>query len=394
MTTIVIDGIFFQVNEWSGIAKYWRNLLDDIDRSLDQGSKHDFRVFLLVRGESRVLRDRQYKHIHKLPISFFDYRCALSEFEQLGNLCRDLGATAFISSYYTLAFGVPNVGMAYDFIPEHLNVIHTDHSWVAKALYMKSLSCTLAISESTARDAPLFYPGLDSSRESVFYPPIEDDEFRAISRSEVGAFRSLYGLQYPYVAIVGNRTNYKNVNILASALKCRDSNQHPLPLGIVMTSGEEISRDEINLYSRNFTFGVRRLSLTPANLTCLLNGAEMLFYPSLLEGFGYPILEAMAQGCPVITTGSTSIPEILRYAESDEYKIISGYDGNEALEAIISLMHSRRRVSASTITRLKEVFGRNEAPRFLKRIEELAQTARPPVDDYLSACRTLDGLLA
>ena len=270
MTTIVIDAIFFQINEWSGISKQWRNLLAGIDRCLDQDPQQNIRVFLLIRGESRSLRDTEYKHIHKLPISFFDYRCALSDFEHLGRLCRELEATAFISSYYTLAYGVANIGMAYDFIPEHLNVIHTHHSWVAKALYMKSLSCTLVNSESTARDASIFYPNIDSARENVFYPPIEAKEFRTIDPSELRGFRSRHSLLFPYIAIVGNRTNYKNVSLLTSALERRRPDQRPLPLGIVMTSGEEPSRDDINLYSRHFCFGVHRLNLTSDELTCLL----------------------------------------------------------------------------------------------------------------------------
>jgi glycosyltransferase involved in cell wall biosynthesis len=210
----------------------------------------------------------------------------------------------------------------------------------------------------------------------------------------VSTFRSRYALQFPYIAIVGNRTNYKNVSLLISELEHRKTDQRPFPLGIVLTSGEELCRDEINIFSRNFTFGVHRLKLSSDELTCLLNGAEMLFFPSLLEGFGYPVLEAMAQGCPVITTGSTSIPEILRHAQPEDYRIISGYDGEEALKAIITLMHKRRRVSESTITRLKQAFGADETPRFLNRIQQLAPTARPPLYDYVPACRTLDGLLA
>lgn len=394
MTTIVIDGIFFQINEWSGIAKYWFNLLADIDKHLDQNPQQNVRIFLLLRGKSNILRTTQYKRIHKLPISFFDYRSAFSDFAQLGSLCRELDASAFISSYYTLAYGVPNIGMAYDFIPEHLNTIHTHHSWIAKAVYMESVTCTLAISESTARDASLFYPHLESSLEDVFYPPTKATEFKPIDSSEARHFRKKFSLAFPYIAIIGNRANYKNIGLLATALARRPSNLQPLPLGVVMTSGEEPSQEELSLFSRHFSFGVHRHNLKSDELTCLLHEAEMLFYPSLLEGFGYPILEAMAQGCPVITTGSTSISEILRHAQPDEYRIISGYDSEEVLPAIISLAHGRQRVSTETISRLKKAFCCDHSDRFLSRIKDLIQTAQPPLDDYLPACLVLDGLPA
>jgi len=394
MTRIVIDAIFFQINEWSGIAKQWGSLLASIDSYLVKNPHLGIEIYLLIRGESKSLRTAKYQQIRKLPISFYDYRSAISDYQNLGDLCRRIEATVFISTYYTLAYGVPNIGVAYDFIPEHLNVIRTHHSWVAKALYMKSLSCILVNSESTARDASIYYPNLDPAAANVFYPSIEPLEFRAISPSESSAFRSRYKLHFPYIAIVGNRTNYKNIGLLNSGLQRRLPGQGPLPLGIVMTSGEELNPEEIVVYSQHFSFGVQRLNLASDELTCLLNGAEMLFYPSLLEGFGYPILEAMAQGCPVITTASTSIPEILRHAEPDEYRIIGGYDGSEALDSIVNFMHSRQRVSPATIGRLKEAFGGNDVPRFLRRIQELTRTARPPLDDYVPACLTLDGLLA
>ena len=53
MKTIVIDGIFFQINEWSGIAKLWRTLLKEIDHLL--GGIKNIRVFLLVRGNCGAL---------------------------------------------------------------------------------------------------------------------------------------------------------------------------------------------------------------------------------------------------------------------------------------------------------------------------------------------------
>ena len=55
---------------------------------------------------------------------------------------------------------------------------------------------------------------------------------------------------------------------------------------------------------------IEREYVTDHELACLLQNARALIYPSLHEGFGYPPLEAMAQGCPVITTRVSSMPEI------------------------------------------------------------------------------------
>lgn len=394
MKTLVIDGIFFQLNEWSGIAKYWRQLLEQIDEHLDTSPDPDLQVYLLIRGRSRPLREAQYKHINKLFYSFFDYRCALSDYGHLGILCRELGATAFISSFYTLAYGVTNIGMAYDFIPEHLNVIETHAMWAAKALYMESLSHTFAISKATADDAQKFYPRISSTDDDIFYPIIGQDEFRLPSSHEQLQFRQKHGLTYPYIAFVGNRHGYKNIDLLHKALASPSICHQTLPIGLVLSSGEELSPEEIRLFHSRLNFGVRQIRFDHSGMGCFLHCAEFLLYPSLLEGFGYPVVEALAQGCPVITSGSTSIPEILRYAETSDYLIVDGYDGQQCLQAILELLHGRRRSAAGTRHALMEAFTADLASRFLKRVLEVAPTLHQPEERYLSACLPLDGLLA
>lgn len=394
MNTIVIDGIFFQINEWSGIAKYWRNLLIDIDSYLSRNEGEAIKVILLVRGESKSIRAHHYNKIQKFPIPFFDDRCAFSDYSYLGNICKDLGAAAFISSYYSLAYGIPNIGMAYDYIPEHLNAMQSHHSWLLKLIYMQSISCTLSISESTDRDTSTFYPNIQPSLNNVFYPRLNHDEFRFISPAEQGSLRKKYSLNYPFLSIIGHRGGYKNINLLRSAAFINTISHNPLPIGVVMSSGEELTDEESNFYNKFFLYGVKKLSLVEKDLTCLLSCSEMLFYPSLLEGFGYPIVEAMAQGCPVITTGSTSMSEILRHALSDEHIVVSGFDPSEAYKAIVSLMHTRIRVSSETRKRLENAFSTDNSKRFLDRIVELSKTALPPLDEYLPTCLTLDGILS
>ena len=128
MKTLVIDGIFFQINEWSGIAKYWTNLLDDIDSYLSTNYA-EITVYLLVRGNSRPLRTKSFINIKILPIHYWDRHAILSDYIKLGQLCKDLNADAFISTYYTLAYNVTNIGFAYDYIPERLNKIDSHPSW-------------------------------------------------------------------------------------------------------------------------------------------------------------------------------------------------------------------------------------------------------------------------
>lgn len=392
MKTIVIDGIFFQINEWSGISKLWRVLLSEIDLLL--ADLKDLRVFLLARGNCRSLRQVDFKHVNVLPIAYFDQACALSDFQELGDLCKTLNATVFISSYYTLAYGVCNVGMAYDFIPEAMGWMHKE-GWQIKEIYMKSLSRCFSISQATSRQASLYYPNLHSEAEDIFYPPMSQSDFDKPQPGEISRFRATHGLHYPYMAIVGHRADYKNVDLLTVALQNRPIGAKPIAMGIVATSGEPLSHLETELYGKHFQFGIKRLQLEDGEMPLFLHAAEGLFYPSLLEGFGYPVAEALAQQCPVITTGATSIAEILEHAKSSEVHLISGHDPHEALTSMIRCLHAGRRASRTTAMQIQSAFSQPQGRRFLARLLNLADATPPPrTPPELEACLSLDGVLA
>lgn len=390
MKTIVIDGIFFQLNEWSGIAKYWRTMLNEMD--IAASAHKNLRIYLLARGESTSLRKQQYSNIHILPFSYFDPVCAISDFENLSNICKSLNADAFISSYYTLAYGTPNIGMAYDFIPEAMGWM-SSHTWKIKEIYMRSLEYCFSISKATAESASIYYPNITSEQQDIFYPPMEQEELTVYSREAIRGMRIKHALHYPYAAIVGHRSGYKNVDLLSRALRERPPDCKPIPLGIVATAGEELKASERQLYQQHFQFGLRRLELSKGEMPMFLNAADALFYPSLLEGFGYPVAEALAQGCPVITTGATSISEILDHAEPTDYQLISGHDADEGLATLIRMMHSRKRASSATAKRIQKAFCKKEADRFLQRLIALASISAPPRTPYLEACLSLDGIL-
>lgn len=391
MKTIVIDGIFFQINEWSGIAKFWRSLLSEIDIVLE--STENLRVFLLVRGTARSLRQTQFRHVHQLPIAYFDPACALSHFEELGQLCQTLNADVFISSYYTLAHGVCNIGMAYDFIPEAMGWMNRE-GWQTKEIYMRSLSHCFSISQSTAKQASLYYPHLQSGQTDIFYPPMAAKEFEPPSPAATYKLRNDHQLNYPYMAIIGHRSDYKNIHLLTRALRQRALESQAIALGVVVTSGEDLTAEEEDLYRQHFQFGIRRLYIQSNEMAILLHQAEMLFYPSLLEGFGYPVAEALAQQCPVITTGATSIQEILVHADPGDAYLINGHNPQEALDSIIRCLHTGRRPTAATAARIRHAFCQPQGSRLIERLLELAHQLPPPRTPYLEACLSLDGLLA
>jgi glycosyltransferase involved in cell wall biosynthesis len=95
---------------------------------------------------------------------------------------------------------------------------------------------------------------------------------------------------------------------------------------------------------------VRTGWLEPVVLTALLRGASVLAYPSLYEGFGFPPLEAMAAGVPVVATRAGSLPEIL--GDGALLVDVGDHDGlAEALDLVLGDAALRRRLTAAGATR-------------------------------------------
>ncbi|MEO8130594.1 MAG: glycosyltransferase family 1 protein [Bryobacteraceae bacterium] len=110
-----------------------------------------------------------------------------------------------------------------------------------------------------------------------------------------------------YILFAGRMVPYRNLNTLIQAfLQIQDNIEHDLILA------GEICCD-LNVPPRNERVIVRGY-VQGDELAALYRGASAFVFPSLAEGFGFPPLEAMAWGCPVISTAEASLPEVCRNA--------------------------------------------------------------------------------
>lgn len=191
----------------------------------------------------------------------------------------------------------------------------------SRRLYLNALtahSCrraqrVIAISESTARDltdamgipakkidvTPLSY---DAAR----YAPLPDEQVRS--------FRQNNNLPERFWLFLGTLEPRKNLPVLLEAYaKLRDDERLPL----VIAGGKGWQTDDIyatmdrhHLHEQVTFAGF----VDDADIALWYNAAEVFLYPSVYEGFGLPVLEAMACGTPVITTNVSSLPEVARDA--------------------------------------------------------------------------------
>ncbi|MCC6343740.1 MAG: glycosyltransferase family 4 protein [Bryobacterales bacterium] len=165
----------------------------------------------------------------------------------------------------------------------------------------------IAVSESARQDAieELDIPG---ERIVAIHSGVSDAYFQ-VSVTDVLELREIAGLRKPYVLFVGTIEPRKNLDRLLDAwlsLPASLREEHELVIaGPTGWARETDKRLESGLA------GVRRLGYVAEDaLPALTAGALAFAYPSLYEGFGFPVAQAMAAGVPVLTSNISALPEI------------------------------------------------------------------------------------
>jgi glycosyltransferase involved in cell wall biosynthesis len=149
----------------------------------------------------------------------------------------------------------------------------------------------------------------------------------------------------PYLLFVGFRRTYKNFDfLLESYAESKLLNHYDL----VTVGGGEFSSDELKEIKRLGLDGkVQNLQdVSEVHLAGLYRKAALFVYPSLSEGFGFPPLEAMSQGCPVLASQSSCIPEIcgdaaFYFDPTDRSDCIRNLEHALASDASRSIMRER-----------------------------------------------------
>jgi glycosyltransferase involved in cell wall biosynthesis len=164
-------------------------------------------------------------------------------------------------------------------------------------------AASLCISEYTANEVQK-YLGVDRSKLVITYPAISN-EWR-----ESNYVRSASG-DSPYLLAVGNIKKHKNLKVLIAAF---ESIQNRIPHRLIIVGKQEgFLNPETDLIRESTLLGGRVQFTGHISEQALHNyyrNADALVLPSFYEGFGYPIVEAMALGCPVVCSNVSSLPEV------------------------------------------------------------------------------------
>jgi glycosyltransferase involved in cell wall biosynthesis len=294
-----------------GIGTYIRNLVDslaEIDQSntyvLFSRPEHQERLehlpenFCVVPEPSPVYSVREF-----LTLSWRLFRARLDIYH---------------STHYVLPAVVPcrAVVTIHDIIhllyPEFLP--HALAFFYANRMIRRSLARgdrIIAGSRNT-RDDLLQYFDVDAGKIDVVYYGVADRFRHRLGKAEVSEALAEIGIDRPYILFVGNPKPHKNLdNVVLAYAKARDLHRFDADLVCVGGEGPETTRVRERARQLGISEQVRfpgRLSdrLMPA----IYQGAELFVYPTLYEGFGLPVVEAMAAGTPVITSNKSALREI------------------------------------------------------------------------------------
>ena len=215
--------------------------------------------------------------------------------------------------------GCPLSVLFHDMIPVVLRQLHLDH-WRpgTQAAYFRRLelmkereALVLTNSEHTRRDVHQFTNIPLDRIVAVMAGLNHRVDTNAPAPGEIAAVLQKFAVQQPFFMSVGAFDGHKDpIAMLEGFLAV----QQGFPALQLAVTGSMLDPYKVDYKRRIEEAGVRGIVFTgylaAQELRCLYAAACGLVFPSLYEGFGFPVLEAMAHGCPVITTNVSSLPEV------------------------------------------------------------------------------------
>ena len=301
---ILYDHQAFTMQSYGGVSRYFVNLANEIFKL-----KHKAEIFAPIHRNI---------HLTKIPLEisdgiyfkkFFPKTVFLVNFYNSLKLKRSIINTRpdlLHKTYYRKnKFEVDNLPVVitvYDMTHELFKENFPVNDFTSKYKYdaVKRADHIICISENTKKDLMELYH-VSSKKISVVY--LASDLKRLDSFDNNDKF-------IPFILYVGQRHGYKNFDKFITSVSL--SKKLIKNFQIICFGGGNFTKDELNkINSLGFYDGqVKQIFGDDSLLVSLYLSATTLVYPSLYEGFGLPLLEAMSNGCPVLCSNTSSLPEV------------------------------------------------------------------------------------
>jgi glycosyltransferase involved in cell wall biosynthesis len=308
---LVIDGIIFSLQPYGGISRIYKEIIPRIC-AMDSS----IRVTLLIQGEVRsslpVLPNIFLIKIPELktrmrPYSFWQSIFGLSRNFIIKAKLHKIERPIWHSTYYTTTgrWNGPSVVTVYDMIyerfPQFYNSKGQESLRKRKRRCIEGADAIICISETTRQDAESYY---DCKGKSMYVTPLGySAAFKKLDELQSGEQRNK-----PFLLYVGRRAHYKNFTTL---LKAYQTWKYAGDFEILAVGDPWSAEEQDLIASLGIQDSVHAIQVGSDEELCrLYNQAAAFVYPSLYEGFGIPLLEAMACSCPVVASNIPSTVEV------------------------------------------------------------------------------------
>jgi alpha-1,3-rhamnosyl/mannosyltransferase len=309
---ICLDGRYIQ-DHFPGIGRYTYHLIDALARVAPDA--------LFVVLYNPALRNTRYdlgalaRHpnveLRRVDLPTFSVR---EQFQRPPPNLQILHSPYFVKPYF---LRVPSVVTIFDLIPlcfpnDIPNRLGRLFFRFAAALAARTAARVIAPSNATRDDLVAL---LRVPREKIAVVPLASDaRFAPQPQAEIERVREKYALPQRYVLYVGINKPHKNLATLIEAWRLAANERAALVIAGAWDARyaerEQRSGGAGEQGSRGAGKTVFIRDIPDADLPALYSGATVFVMPSLYEGFGLPLLEAMACGTPAISSNASSLPEV------------------------------------------------------------------------------------
>ncbi len=342
----------------------------------------------LVKGLARARADHEYVLYARTPWSEApaDPRMRWRTFSAPG-LAWPLAAGAMMNrgadvalactSYaLTVPWRLPGACIVWDFSPFDRSLSPPRGSGLERVTLpfaLRRCGALVTISESVRSELEQRYPG--QGEKALVAHPAADARFTPEPGAHDEQVLARHGLSEPYVLVTGTLEPRKNLPRLIDAFAgLSEAERGGRALVLAGAGGWETDATFASV--RRHSALVRAIGFVPDDdLPALVRRAELFCYPSLYEGFGIPVLEAMQSGTPVLTSGRSSMPEV----GGDAAVYVDPFDVADIRRGLASLLGDpalRERCAAAGVVRARSFSWDECAARVLGALEALAGAQR------------------